>query len=149
MLCHIVSVRLVRGPKNLVQKFKDLQVRSAIVKKLAGIYIDRHVADLKDRPGVLKIHTLQRCRTVAESLKKHAMQRIDEHYPEANAVLPGLAEVVKQQPASVLADQSSGFDMKQATMHDNPRSAETVFDHLRPTVVTDEGESADMFPQKL
>ena len=34
VLRHIVRVRLVRGPEDLVQKFTDLQVRSAIVKKL-------------------------------------------------------------------------------------------------------------------
>ena len=35
VLCHIVRARLVRGPEDSLQKFKDLEVRSAIVKKLA------------------------------------------------------------------------------------------------------------------
>merc|ERR1712073_270203 len=67
VLCQIVRVCLVRGREDLLQKIKDVEVRSAVVKKLAEIYIDRHVADLKGRPGVLQIHGLQRCRTVAES----------------------------------------------------------------------------------
>ena len=52
VLCHIVRLRLVRGPEDLLQKFKDLHARSGIVKKLVEIYIDRHVADLADRLGV-------------------------------------------------------------------------------------------------
>ena len=37
VLCHVVRLRLVRGPEDLLQKFKDVHVRSAIVKKLAEI----------------------------------------------------------------------------------------------------------------
>ena len=85
VLLHYARLQLVRGPEDLVQKYKDLYVRSAVVKKLADIYIDGHVANLKDRPGVRRIHELQKCRTVADSLKKHATQRVEEHYPEANA----------------------------------------------------------------
>ena len=79
VLHHYARLRLVRGLEDLVQKYRDLHVRSAIVKKLADIYIDRHVSNLKDRPGVRKIHELHKCRAVAESLKKHATQRVDDH----------------------------------------------------------------------
>ena len=50
----LVRVRFVRGPAALIQKFRDLYVRSAVVKRLAEIYIERKVQDLADRPGVFE-----------------------------------------------------------------------------------------------
>ena len=71
---RVVRVRLVRGPEQIVKKLPELRVRSKVVKKLAHIYIERHIGDLRDRPGVLKMHGFMRdrgyeCRTVEESLK--------------------------------------------------------------------------------
>ena len=40
---QIVRVRFVKGPEDLISKFKELHVRSHVVKKLAHIYIERHV----------------------------------------------------------------------------------------------------------
>ena len=54
VVLHGVGVRFVRGPEDLLQKFRDLYVRSKVVKKLAAIYIDRKVNDLATRPGVLE-----------------------------------------------------------------------------------------------
>ena len=67
----------VRGSAEVIHKFRDLHVRSKVVKKLAELYIDRKVQDLQQRPGVLKIHTFQRCASIAESLRKHARHRVD------------------------------------------------------------------------
>ena len=92
---QIVRVSFSRGPESLLSKFKELRVRSWVVKKLAYIYIEHQVQDLAARPGVLKIHTLQRCASVAESLKQHAARRIDRYYPpqphdsKSGALLPG------------------------------------------------------------
>ena len=67
VVLHVVRVRFVRGPEDLLQKFRDLYVRSKVVKKLAAIYIDRKVQDLAKRPGVLEIHCFQKCASVSES----------------------------------------------------------------------------------
>ena len=158
---QIVRVRFVQGPEDLLSKFKELHVRSHVVKKLAHIYIERHVQDLADRPGVLQIHTYQRCADVTSSLKQHADLRVDALYPpvahgqEGGALLPGLAELVQEQrsrPASARADPrpasspvDSVFDGKQSTMHDTARTSAKVFEHVRPSIVTDEGETANTF----
>ena len=39
--------------------------------------------------------------------------------------------------------------MKQSTMHDSAQSAEQVFEHVRPTIVTDEGESVDTYAPEV
>ena len=67
----------LRGPESLLSKFKELSIRSWVVKKLAHIYIERNVHDLEDRPGVLKIHAYERCASITGSLKQHANRRID------------------------------------------------------------------------
>ena len=38
---HLVRVRFVKGPADLLEKFRDLYARLAVVNKLAEIYIDR------------------------------------------------------------------------------------------------------------
>lgn len=121
--------------------------------------------DLAARPGVLKIHTLQRCVSVAESLKQHADRRIDRYYPlqfhdsRSGALLPGLAELMKSQKSAAespstpsrnnesLAD--SVFNMKQSIMHDSAPSVDQLFQHARPTIVTDEGESVDTYAPEV
>ena len=48
---NVVRLRFVRGPQSLVEKFRDLYVRSKIVRRLASLYIERGVKYLADRPG--------------------------------------------------------------------------------------------------
>lgn len=155
-MLHIVRVRFIRGPKDLLQQFRDLRIRSKIVKKLAAIYIDRKVQDLKNRPGVLKIHAYQKCASIAESLKRHAEARIDTLYPTPKHesaegdVLPGLDKVVDAQgEEQTFNNIDSPFDSKQSTMHDNARSAEKLFQHVRPSLVCDERESAETFAPEV
>ena len=57
MARQLVRVSLTRGPEALVSKFKELSIRSGVVKRLAHIYIEKGGQDLADRPGVLKIHS--------------------------------------------------------------------------------------------
>ena len=121
--------------------------------------------DLAERPGVLKIHTYEQCASVTESLKKHADRRIHHFYPparhdsESGALLPGLAELLTEQ-RNVAASLSTSiqntetaadsvFDMKQSTMHDSVQSAHQLFEHVRPTIVTDEGESVDTYAPEV
>ena len=100
---QVVRVSFLRGPESLLSKFKELLVRSWVVKKLAHIYIDSKVHDLKDRPGVLSIHTYEQCASLSSSLKQHADRRVDRLYPPAEhdqengAILPGLSAQVTQQ----------------------------------------------------
>eukprot|EP00973_Karenia_brevis_P019100 2618376-Karenia_brevis.AAC.1 len=59
-------------------------------------------------------------------------------------MLPGLEKLVSEQiNEQSTNNQDSVFDFKQTTMHDNARSAEKVFEHARPSLVCDEGQSAD------
>ena len=120
---------------------------------------------MADRPGILKIHTYERCASVACSLKQHADCRIDRLYPpaqhdsESGALLPGLVEVVQDQrdaaaptasqTQTISAPSDSIFDLKQSTMHDSVQSAHQLFEHARPTIVTDEGESADTYEPEV
>ena len=92
---NLVRVKFSRASDSLVQHFRDLYVRSAVVKRLAHVYVERKIGDLADRPGVLAIHALEKCASVAESLRSHATKRIDSHYPRTQhgglegALLPG------------------------------------------------------------
>eukprot|EP00973_Karenia_brevis_P018677 2560684-Karenia_brevis.AAC.1 len=49
----MITVRLVRGHEALVDQFKQLRVRSWAVKRMASIYVDRHLADLMKNPKVV------------------------------------------------------------------------------------------------
>ena len=156
VVLKVVRVRFIRGPEDLLQKFRDLYVRSKVVKKLAEIYIDRKVQDLANRPGVLQIHTFQKCATVAESLKAHVAQRVDALYPPAlhgsgqGALLPGLEEVVKQQRnADNPRTAETAFDDKQSTSHDASRTTKSLFENVRPSLVADEGDAQGTFAPEV
>ena len=68
--CEIVRVRFHRGQESLLNKFKELKVRSQVVKQMAKIYIENYIQDLGDRPHVLKL-----CSPNTGSLK----QRLEHH----------------------------------------------------------------------
>jgi len=53
---QVVRVRLMKGPKEILNKFKELRVRAQVVRDVAQLYITHHVKDLADRPGVLALH---------------------------------------------------------------------------------------------
>ena len=162
---HVVRVSFVRGPESLLSKFKELHIRSRVVKQLAHIYIESHVHDLADRPGVLKIHTYERCASISESLKQHADRRVDRFSPTADhandigVILLGLSDVVAEQRKDAAASSArptsandladSVFDMKQATMHDSVQSPQQLFEHVRPSIVTDEATSADTYTDEV
>ena len=160
---HVVRVSFTRGPESLLSKFKELHIRSRVVKKLANIYIDNRVHDLNDRPGVLKIHTYERCASITSSLKQHANRRIDRLYPaaihdtETGGLLPGLLEKIKEERNTNASEKNmnmeappdSVFDMKQSTMHDSVQSVNQLFEHTRPTIVVDEAESKDTYAPEV
>ena len=56
---HILRVRFMRGPVEILNKFKELSVRAKVIKDVAHMYVTNHCQDLVDRPGVLAIHSEQ------------------------------------------------------------------------------------------
>jgi hypothetical protein len=140
MARQLVRVSLTRGPEALVSKFKELSIRSGVVKRLAHIYIEKGGQDLADRPGVLKIHSYEGCASASSSLKQHADRRIDRLYPpelfgsESGALLPGLLEALAEERRaaqdSARTPSDSVFDMKQSTMHDTAENVEQLFQHM-------------------
>ena len=102
----VVRVHFVRGSEKLIDTFRDLYVRSKVVKRLASIYIDRKLQDLAGRKGVLDIHTFEQCASVGASLKAHAERRVDTLYPPKEhgtaegGLLPGVRELVREQIAA-------------------------------------------------
>jgi len=159
---QLVRVSFTRGPESLLSKFKELSVRSSVVKKLAHIYIENRAQDLAGRPGVLKIHNYELCASVSASLKQHADRRIDRLYPpelfdsESGSLLPGLMESLAEQRESARAQATASggaqtpsdsvFDMKQSTTHDSVQSVQQLFEHVRPSIVVGESESSDVHP---
>ena len=149
-------MRFVRSASDVVQNFRELTIRSAVVKKMSEIHIDRNDQDLKNRPGVLKIHTYRRCASVASSLKAHVHDRVDALYPveahgrEEGALLPGLLDVLEASPDHILeVGADTNFDNKQSTMHDQAPNVESSFEHVRPTLVVDEAESQNTFAPEV
>ena len=124
-MSHVVRVRLHRGPEQLLNKFRELRVRSWVIRRLAHIHIERHIADLGDRPGVLKIHARVRQSNVQASLKEHVNERVAVFYPDKGPdgevqygrdgqVLPEIRAMAQRQRSAGEAKASeSAFDMKQ------------------------------------
>ena len=146
----VVRVRLVRGPEQILDKCRDLHVRSWVIRRLAHIYIERHIADLANRPGVLKIHAYMQQKTVDASLKAHVDQRVAKFYPAAEYGTPTgkvLPEIVSMAPEQQQKDAprstDSAFDFKQTAMPDVVESEVELFSNVRPSIVTDEGYTAN------
>ena len=150
VVAEIVRVRLVKGHEQLLNKFRQLEIRSRVVRGLAMLYIQRNQKDLENRPGVLKIHECMKQSDPITSLIAHVDDRLKTHYPnevynDAGATLPQIKAMVTEQAERQTKMVDSAIDMKQSTMPDNPKSTEALFDHVRPSIVTDEGTSEGTF----
>jgi len=55
-VAQVIRVRFMSGPKEILNKFRELKVRAKVVKEVALAYIANHCKDMVDRPGLLKIH---------------------------------------------------------------------------------------------
>ena len=153
---RVVRVRLVRGPQQILDKFRELRVRSWVIRKLAHIYIERHQADLCNRPGVLKIHACMREASVEASLKEHVNTRVAAHYPDIEynspdgQVLPEIKAMVQQQQETGEAKPGeSAFELKQTAMPDKPNTDSTIFQDLRPSIVTGDASSTDVLHEEV
>ena len=152
--CEICRVRFVRGPEGVVDKFAELRVRSQVIKDMANIYIQRHIADLAKRSLKLKLQSPEQP-DLQQRFKDHIDRRVDAEYPPEEFGKPegSVPEAIKRalthgrSPDS--SKEPSAFDMKQSTMPDAPTTEEArVFAGLRPTVVVDEGVASATFSQE-
>ena len=91
-VCEFVRVRLVRAKSATAQQYRELRVRSKIVKGIANLYMERHVQDLGQRPRVLKLPKASGTTVVAtevtgncgaEQIRAHIQARVDTEYPDA------------------------------------------------------------------
>jgi hypothetical protein len=77
-----VQVRFVCGPEALLNKFKQLKIRAEIVRKVAYLYIEKHLCGLLDAKGAADIQAKYAGTSLEMSLKAHVDARMTEHYPE-------------------------------------------------------------------
>ena len=54
-VAEILTVRLVRGHEALIDQFRQLKVRSRIIKQMANIYIENRYEDLVKKENVIKL----------------------------------------------------------------------------------------------
>ena len=156
--CEFVRVRIVRAQKDKVKHFRELRVRSRVVKRMANIYMERHIQDLGNRPHVLKLAQVSATpsvgtpETTREQIRAHIEARVDATYPEtefggAEGAVPQLIlEMLEGDNAESPA--ASGFEMKQATMPDNTNVGPNMFQGMRPIIVTDEGDTRSTFSKE-
>ena len=73
------------------------------------------------------------------------------HGSQTGALLPGIQDVVQQQQKDTSSARSSEsfFNEKQSTMHDTSRSTAHLFEHVRPSMVSDEGETENTFAPEV
>ena len=156
MVAQVVRVRLVKGPTEMINKFKELRIRAKVVREIAMLYIRNHVQDLANRPGVLEIHKRHRKPTVLQSLEAHVTDRVATCYPstvfpdDVGGVLPEIQAMVDQQATQASkAVFESGFELKQSTMPDVPSEPSKLFEHERPSLVVAESTSEGILSEQV
>ena len=157
-VCELVRVRLVRANKDMTKQYRELRVRSRVVKAMANIYMERHIQDLGRRPGVLKLVQVaaqpgsERPECTREQIRAHIQARVSAEYPEEKfggddgAVPEGILAILEADGAE--GSKESAFEMKQATMPDTPNVGSHLFQGMRPTIVTDEGDTHGTFSKE-
>ena len=81
-VCELVRVRMVRAQKDSKTQYRELQVRSRVVKEMAKLYMDRHVQDLGRRFKVLKLLRVSEAQPMAHQIKDHIDERVKREYPD-------------------------------------------------------------------
>ena len=164
-VCELVRVRLVRAQKDPKKQYRELRVRSRVVKLMAKLYMDSHIQDLGRRGKVLKLTKVdiaddadknavnESSQSLRKRLVNHIETRVSREYPdeefgnEDGAIPSQILEMLEAEDTN--ADQESAFEMKQATMPDMATSGENVFQGVRPTLVVDEGETRGTFSEPV
>ena len=98
-------MRLVGTQASLLNKFKELQIRAEIVRKLCLLYLERQWHILKSSPGVNTIHLNEHCASPYESMKEHIRKTIEKNYPEEVHGMPHGAGIPELAFAVDLQDQ--------------------------------------------
>ena len=141
---EFVRVRFVRGSKDAAKHYRELRVRSRVVKGMANIYMQRHIQDLGKRPCVLKLTqavsvSSESTEYTQDQIRAHIEVRVNAEYPEekfggAEGAFPQAILAMLEGDSSERSD-TSAFDMKQATMPDTPKCRPTPL----PRVEADHG----------
>ena len=90
-VCELVRVRVVRAQKDPKTHYRELRVRSRIVKGMANLYMERHVQDLGRRFRVLKLMQVPPETTeegaerpsMSKQIRNHIEAKVNREYPVA------------------------------------------------------------------
>ena len=85
-VAEILTARLVRGHEALIDQFRQLKVRSRIIKQMANMYIENRYEDLVKKENVIKL-LAARDGNLKERFKEHINKRVDEQYPPSIFIL--------------------------------------------------------------
>ena len=153
---QIVRVTMVRGHEALLDQFKELKVRSRVVKAMANLYVDNHLAELMSRASVVKLLVARRG-DLRQQFREHIELRVDAAYPanqhgdEEGSVPERMRACFAEARREALEKKTSdtAFDQKQATGHDLPSTSVEVLADLRPSIVVGERTTQDALPQEV
>ena len=156
-VAEILTVRLVRGHEALIDQFRQLKVRSRVVKQMANIYIENRYEDLVKNEKVITL-LAAKDGNLRELFKEHINKRVDEQYPPsvfdtAEGCVP---EAVRVQ--ALAAMDKEPVQLRKTTVHDGKQSighdvsqsnVNEVFASLRPSIFVGEHTTSAEDPQKL
>ena len=153
---QVVRVTMVRGHEALLDQFKELKVRSRVVKAMANLYVDNHLAELISRASVVKLLAARRG-DLRQQFREHIELRVDAAYPanqhgdEEGSVPERMRACFAEARREALEKKTSdtAFDQKQATGHDLPSTSVEVLADLRPSIVVGERTTQDALPQEV
>ena len=152
-VCEIVRVRIVRAHKDPKTHYRELRVRSRVVKAMANLYMERYVQDLGRRFNVLKLMKVPTAGhgqrhgkpSMKAQLQQHIEARVQEEYPDSEfggadgAILKQIQDMLEAIDMESCA--TSGFDMKQATMPDMAASGNNSFQGIRLGLLSTKAQS--------
>ena len=72
----------MRGHEALIDLFKELKVRSRVVKEMANLYVEDQLADLLREDSVIKL-LAERRGDLRQQFRGHIALRVEAEYPDA------------------------------------------------------------------
>ena len=149
---QIVRLKMIRGHEALIDQFKELKVRSQVVKEMAKLYIDSQLNDLISRDVVVKL-LAQRRSNLRDQFRDHIDLKVDADYPMCDHGTPdGSIPALLRSTISEAAEKNvadTGFDNKQATGHDSATSPAQSLSDLRPSTVVAEATTQGAFADEV
>ena len=64
----------------MIDQFRQLQVRSRVVKQMASIYIQNHLSELMQKSSVIKLLASEEG-SLKDRFEEHIQRRVDAQYP--------------------------------------------------------------------